>query len=57
MNIIFTMLTSINNSEGNFKDQTFAMIRILAKTKPGLRIVHINAQSLLKKIDEFRYLF
>ena len=36
---------------------TFNLIRILSKQKKGLNICHINAQSLCKKIDEFRYLF
>jgi len=34
-----------------------AIIRILAKQKPGLKIIHFNAQSLAKKIKEFRFLF
>jgi len=34
-----------------------AIIRILAKEKPGLKIIHLNAQSLAKKIEEFRFLF
>jgi len=33
-----------------------AIIRILAKQKPGLKIIHLNAQSLAK-IEEFRFLF
>jgi len=33
-----------------------AIIRILAKQKPGLKIIHLNAQSLAKKIEEFRFL-
>lgn len=33
------------------------MLRILSKAKKGLKVCHINAQSLNKKIDEFRYLF
>jgi len=33
------------------------MDRILAKQKPGLKIIHLNAQSLAKKIEEFRFLF
>lgn len=39
------------------KGDTFNMIRILSKQKHGLKICHINAQSLPRKIDEFRYLF
>jgi len=33
------------------------LIRILVKHKKGIKVVHINAQSLIKKIDEFKYLF
>jgi len=33
------------------------MLRVLAKLGSGLRICHINAQSIKCKIDEFRYLF
>lgn len=39
------------------KGNTFHMIRILSKQRHGLKICHINAQSLPKKIDEFRYFF
>jgi len=34
-----------------------AMIKTISSYKNGLKILHINAQSLLKKIDEFRFLF
>jgi len=34
-----------------------AMIDTISSYKNGLNIVHLNAQSLLKKIDEFRILF
>ena len=33
------------------------MLRILARQRVGLNIVHLNAQSLNNKIDEFRYSF
>lgn len=33
------------------------MIRIFTRLKNGLNVVHINAQSLKIKIDEFRYIF
>ena len=36
---------------------TRSMIRVLGKQCAGLKICHINAQSLTPKIDEFRYLF
>lgn len=41
----------------NSKDNTNNLIRILSKQKSGLHICHINAQSLLNKIDEFQYVF
>lgn len=46
----------INNADYS-KDNLFRMIRVLSKLKRGLKIVHINAQSLKNKIDEFRYIF
>lgn len=33
------------------------MIRVLVKRRSGLKIVHINAQSMRNKIEEMRYLF
>lgn len=48
------MICDISNSS---KDNTFNMIRILSRQKSGLKIVHLNAQSLNNKIDEFRYIF
>ena len=33
------------------------MVGILSKNYPGLKICHINAQSLNNKMDEFRLLF
>lgn len=33
------------------------MLRILSKQKSGLKVVHLNAQSLNNKLDEFRNLF
>lgn len=50
-------MTCPNSNIRSSKDNTHSMIRILAKNKIGLKVVHINAQSLLKKIDEFRYIF
>lgn len=34
-----------------------SILRVLSNYKKGLKVVHINAQSLLRKIDEFRFLF
>lgn len=39
------------------KDVTFNMLRILSKQRKGLKICHVNAQSLNNKIDEFRFTF
>lgn len=39
------------------EDVTANMVKILAKQRTGLKICHINAQSLSNKIDEFRYIF
>lgn len=35
----------------------FNMIRVLAKQKTGLKLVHLNAQSLNNKLDEFQHIF
>lgn len=51
------MLSSVNSDSGRFKDKTFDLIRILCKQKNGLKICHINAQSLVRKMDELRYIF
>jgi len=47
------MEENLNNSTANSR----ALLCILAKQRPGLKICHINAQSLPKKIEEFRYMF
>lgn len=47
-------LHSVNVSS---KDETFNMVRILAKQKKGLHVCHINAQSLNNKIHELRLTF
>lgn len=39
------------------KDNIHNMLRIISKQKCGLKIVHINAQSLNNKMDELRYIF
>lgn len=39
------------------KDSAYNMLRILPRLKSGLNIVHLNAQSLNNKLDEFKYLF
>lgn len=45
------------NNRGNSKDSTANMIKILTKQRVGLKICHINAQSLAGKIDELRFIF
>ena len=35
----------------------YSILRLLSKSKNGLKICHINAQSLVNKIDEFRHIF
>ena len=39
------------------KDVTSCMTRILCKRGTGIKICHINAQSLRNKIDEFSHIF
>lgn len=53
----FWSMNNSNNSGFDFKYNTFSMIRILNKLKCGLKIAHINAQSLHGKMDEFQYIF
>lgn len=47
----------LNDIRLDAKDELFHMVRILAKQKLGLKVIHINAQSLNNKMDEFRYNF
>lgn len=48
------MFDDITNSS---RDNLKTVVSILTKQKSGLRIAHINAQSLNNKIDELRYTF
>ncbi|XP_075149680.1 uncharacterized protein LOC142223709 [Haematobia irritans] len=48
------MLVNVNR---NAKDEMFNMIRIIGRQKSGLKMIHINAQSLNNKFDEFKYIF
>lgn len=50
------MMNPDNISRGS-KDMTANMLRILAKQREGVKLCHINAQSLNNKLDEFRYTF
>lgn len=43
------------NSSSN--DNSFSLIRMLCKRRNELKVCHINAQSLVRKIDEFRFIF
>lgn len=49
----------MSSTSGNScsKDNSYSLVRILSKQKIGLKMCHINAQSLTKKMDEFRYIF
>lgn len=46
-----------NSNTSYSRDCVYSMIRILARQRNGLKIVHLNAQSLCRKMDEFRHLF
>lgn len=50
-------MINLSDNRVNSKFNTHNMVRIFTKLNKGLNIVHINAQSLLCKIDEFRYIF
>lgn len=50
-------MTAITIDQLGSRDGNHNMLRILTKQNLGLNICHINAQSLYRKIDEFRYLF
>lgn len=47
----------LNNLRDRSTYGTANMIKILSKHAHGLKICHINAQSLAPKIEEFRYIF
>lgn len=46
-----------NDNRSGTKENCRSMVRVLAAQKTGINIVHINAQSLKNKIDQFRYIF
>lgn len=50
-------MSSLLSSNVSSKDVSFSMVKVLAKQRKGLKICHINAQSLNNKIDEFRFTF
>ena len=51
-------MSVLNNKSRESTGNVFSLVRLLSKNKNGLKICHINAQSLGGgKIDEFRYIF
>ena len=46
-----------NNFCKNSRDNLKILVNVFRKQKMGFTTVHINAQSLLKNMDEFRYIF
>lgn len=50
-------MDNLNTYSGSSKDVTMNMVRILSKQKEGLKVCHINAQSLNNKSDEFKIIF
>lgn len=54
MELVEESSTSVSESGGNLLR---SMIGVFCCQREGIQICHINAQSLLPKIDEFRYLF
>lgn len=51
------IMINLSHDQVGSRDGNYNMVRILANQKKGFSICHINAQSLLPKLDEFRYLF
>ena len=46
-----------NDNEEMFHSNAKTIVRLLTKKTRKLNICHINSQSLMKKIDEFRDMF
>lgn len=46
-----------NNSFSSMTEKTSFLLNILCKSHGGLHVCHINPQSLVNKIDEFRLIF
>lgn len=46
-----------NSNRQCSRDTTANMVNVLAKQNNGLKICHLNAQSLVSKMDEFRFIF
>ena len=51
------VLDSIFSARNSSKVMTMNMVRILLRQKRGIKVLHINAQSLNNKVDEFRCVF
>lgn len=47
----------MNNEDSRFRGSCKTVVNILSKTYEGIKFCHINAQSLLKKMDEFLSIF
>lgn len=48
----------LSNISRNISSTTVnALVRVLCRQKSGLSICHINAQSLRRKIEEFKFVF
>lgn len=50
-------MNSLDSTNISSTDNNYALIRVLCKQKNGLNVCHVNAQSLVRKIDELRFLF
>ena len=50
-------MISLNNFNLESNGNAYTMLRLLTQEKSGLKVCHINAQSLVHKIDELRYIF
>lgn len=46
-----------SNHRVRSRDSVANMVKVLANQKKGIKVCHINAQSLKRKIDEFRFIF
>lgn len=54
----FSCVVALNISNRSSSSEAMIdMVRVLAKQRVGLNVCHINAQSLLNKIDEVRVIF
>ncbi|XP_075150912.1 uncharacterized protein LOC142225021 [Haematobia irritans] len=56
-NLWLFMATSLTTNSPGRRDGNYWVLRLLAKMTKGFNVCHLNAQSLNKKLDEFKYLF